>query len=158
MGLVSCEIEIDTSLPAAKMFQAVVLEGNTLVPKILPQAIQNVEVLEGDGGPGTIKQINFSGGESKYVKERVDAVDKDNLTYAYTMIEGDFTAGNIEKISNELKFEDTAAGGSLLKYLTRYHTIGDFELKQEDIQARKEMTMGMFKAVEAYLLANPNAL
>ncbi|EEF43035.1 major allergen Pru ar 1 [Ricinus communis] len=158
MGVVTYEMEVATTIPAAKMFKAFVLEGNTLIARILPQAIKSIDILEGDGGAGTIKQINFGdASQFKYAKERTDAVDKENLTYAYTMIEGDVLIGKLEKISNEIKFEATPDGGCLIKSLSKYYTIGDFELKQEDIKAGKEKSMGLFKAVEGYLLANPDA-
>lgn len=44
------------------MFKAAVLDADTLIPKILPQAIKSVEILEGDGGAGTIKLITFGEG------------------------------------------------------------------------------------------------
>ena len=59
MGVITYDIEIPSSIPPAKMFKAFVLDGDTLIPKILPQAIKNVEILEGDGGAGTIKQITL---------------------------------------------------------------------------------------------------
>ena len=46
MGVFTYETEVTSSIPPAKMFKASVLD---VVP--LPQAIKNVEILEGDGGP-----------------------------------------------------------------------------------------------------------
>ncbi|KAL0368297.1 UNVERIFIED_CONTAM: Major allergen Pru ar 1 [Sesamum calycinum] len=43
----------------SQQFKAVVLDADTLIPKIMPQAIKNVEILEGDGGVGTVKIIHF---------------------------------------------------------------------------------------------------
>ena len=62
MGVVTYEMEVATTIPAAKMFKAFVLDGSTLIAKILPQAIKSIDILEGDGGAGTIKQINFGEG------------------------------------------------------------------------------------------------
>ncbi|XP_050216021.1 major allergen Pru ar 1-like [Mercurialis annua] len=158
MGVVTYEMEVATSVAAAKMFKAFVIDGSTLIPKILPQGIKSIDILEGDGGAGTIKQINFADASHfNYAKERTDAVDKENLTYSYSMIEGDVLAEKLEKITNEIKFEATSDGGCVIKSLSTYYTIGDFELKQEDIKAGKDKSMGLFKAVEGYLLANPDA-
>ena len=48
-------------------------------------------------------------------------------------------------------------GGSICKSTSKYHTKGDFEITEDQIKAGKEKAMGMFKAVEAYLLAHPDA-
>ena len=62
MGLFTYEMEVVTEIPPAKMFKAFVLDGDNLIPKIVPQAIKNVEIIEGDGGPGSIKKITFGEG------------------------------------------------------------------------------------------------
>ncbi|KAE9455177.1 hypothetical protein C3L33_12942, partial [Rhododendron williamsianum] len=48
-------------------------------------------------------------------------------------------------------------GGSICKNRSIYHTKGDAQVTEEEIKAGKEKALGMFKAVEAYLLANPDA-
>ncbi|KAL0287210.1 UNVERIFIED_CONTAM: Major allergen Pru ar 1 [Sesamum angustifolium] len=94
MGAITYDVEIPSSIPAAKMFKAVVLDADTLIPKIMPQAIKNVEILEGDGGVGTVKIIHFGeGSQYKSAKHRVDAIDTENLTHSYTIVEGDALAG-----------------------------------------------------------------
>ncbi|KDP27482.1 hypothetical protein JCGZ_20017 [Jatropha curcas] len=106
MDVVTYEMEVAATIPPTRIFKSFVLEGNTILPKVLPQAINSVDVLEGNGGPGTIKQINFGeGSQFKHVKERTDAIDKEKLTYSYTTIECDALMGNFEKICNEIKFE-----------------------------------------------------
>ncbi|KAL0293245.1 UNVERIFIED_CONTAM: Major allergen Pru ar 1 [Sesamum calycinum] len=88
MGAITYDIEIPSSIPAAKMFKAVVLDADTLIPKVMPQAIKSVEVLEGDGGVGTVKIIHFGeGSQYKSAKHRVDALDTENLTHSYTIVE-----------------------------------------------------------------------
>lgn len=63
MGVITYEMEVTSSIPPAKMFKASVLDADNLIPKILPQAIKNVEIIQGDGGPGTIKKIYFGEGQ-----------------------------------------------------------------------------------------------
>ena len=43
MGVITYEREVNTTIPPAKMFKALAIDG--------------------DGGPGTIKQINFDEGQ-----------------------------------------------------------------------------------------------
>ncbi|MBA0764912.1 hypothetical protein Gotri_014180 [Gossypium trilobum] len=158
MGVLTYESEVITAIPPAKMFKACILDGDNLIPKILPQAFKSIEYIEGNGEPGSIKKITFGeGSQLKYMKQKVEAVDKENFVYIYSVIEGDALMNKLEKITYETKLEAFPDGGSVCKTTSKYHTIGDFELKEEGIKAGKEKASGIFKAIEAYLLANPDA-
>ncbi|XP_059647251.1 major strawberry allergen Fra a 1-2-like [Cornus florida] len=158
MGVISYDMEITSSIPPAKMFKAFVLDADNLIPKILPQAIKSVEIIQGDGGVGTIKLVTFGeGNQMKSVKHQVDGIDKENFVYSYSIIEGDALMGVLEKISYETKIEASSDGGSICKSNSKYHTIGDAQITEDQIKSGKEKASAMFKAVEAYLLANPDA-
>ncbi|KAG4210479.1 hypothetical protein ERO13_A02G051700v2 [Gossypium hirsutum] len=158
MGVFTYESEIVTAIPPAKMFKACILDGDTLIPQILPEAFKSVEYIEGNGGAGSIKKVTFGeGSQFKYMKQKVEAVDKDKFVYIYSVIEGDALMDKLEKITYETKLETSPNGGSVCKTTSKYYTIGEFELKEEGIKAGKEKALGMFKAIEAYLLANPNS-
>ncbi|KAG5555187.1 hypothetical protein RHGRI_012656 [Rhododendron griersonianum] len=154
MGAITYDMEVSSSIPPSKMFKAFVLDADTLIPKILPQAIKSVETLEGDGGAGTIKLITLGEG---YVKQRVDAIDKENFTYSYSVIEGDALMGIFDSISYHIKIVPSANGGSVCKNRSIYQTKGDAQVTEEEIKSGKEKASTMFKAIEAYLLANPDA-
>ncbi|XP_012481176.2 major strawberry allergen Fra a 1.05 [Gossypium raimondii] len=157
MGVFTYESEIVTAIPPAKMFKACILDGDTLIPQILPQAFKSVEYIEGNGAAGSIKKVTFGeGSQFKYMKQKVEALDKDKFVYIYSVIEGDALMDKLEKITYETKLETSPDGGSVCKTTSKYYTIGEFELKEEGIKAGKEKALGMFKAIEAYLLANPN--
>ncbi|KAL1542954.1 major allergen Pru ar 1-like [Salvia divinorum] len=157
MVAITYDIEIPSAVPAAKMFKAMVLDADTLVPKIMPQAIKSVEILEGDGGVGTVKIIHFGeGSHYKSAKHRVDAIDEDNLTHTYSIIEGDALAGALESITYHIKIVPTEDGGSICKNRSIYNTKGDAEISEEKIKEGKEKAMAMFKAIEAYVQANPD--
>ena len=100
MVAITYDMEVTSSVPAAKMFKAMVLDADTLIPKIMPQAIKNVEIVEGDGGVGTVKIIHFGeGSQYKSAKHRVEAIDKENLTHTYSIVDGDALAGVLESIT-----------------------------------------------------------
>lgn len=40
--------------------------------------------------------------------------------------------------------------------MSEYHTIGGYEINEEEIKGGKESAMGIYKVVEAYLLENPH--
>ncbi|XP_034684873.1 major allergen Pru ar 1-like [Vitis riparia] len=158
MGVIPYENEITSSIPPAKMFKAFVLDVDKLNPKILPQTIKCVEIIEGVGGAGTIKKVTFGeGSQFNYVKHRVDGIDKENLTYSYSVIEGNALMGTLESISYEVKFAASPDGGSICKTTSKYNTKGEIDIKEDQIKAGKEKASGMFKAIEAYPLANPDA-
>ncbi|XP_050239865.1 major allergen Pru ar 1-like isoform X4 [Quercus robur] len=158
MGVFTYEAETTTGISPARLFKAFILDADNLIPKIAPQAIKSAEIIEGNGGPGTIKKITFGEGyQFNYVKHRIDEIDDVNFTYSYSLIEGDALTDIIEKISYEIKLVASPDGGSILKSTSKYHTKGDHEIKEEQIKAGKEKAAGLFKAVEGYLLANPDA-
>ncbi|KAB1213899.1 Major allergen Pru ar 1 [Morella rubra] len=158
MGVFTYETESTSIIPPAKLFKAFLLDADNLIPKVASQAIKTSEIVEGNGGPGTIKKITFGeGSQFKYVKQRIDVVDHANFTYGYSVIEGDALSQTLEKISYEMKLVASPDGGCILKSTSKYHTNGDQEIKEEQIKAGKEKAAGLFKAVESYLLANPEA-
>nr|CAD33532.1 pathogenesis-related protein PR10A [Datisca glomerata] len=158
MGVFTYVTDATSVIPPPKVFKAFVLDADQLIPKIVPQAIKGTGIIEGDGGPGSIKKITFGeGSEYKYMKHRIDVLDKENFIYSYTIIEGDAIGDKIEKVENEVKIEASPTGGSILKSTSKYYTKDDYELKEDEIKAGKEKALGLFKAIESYLLANPNA-
>lgn len=62
MGAITVTEEFTSPVSASRLFKALILDADNLIPKIAPQAVKNVEIIEGAGGPGTIKQMNFAEG------------------------------------------------------------------------------------------------
>lgn len=63
MGVLTYESEYTSTISAPRLFKAFVLDGDNLIPKIAPQAIKQTDILEGDGGVGTVKKIHFADGQ-----------------------------------------------------------------------------------------------
>ena len=62
MGVFTYETETTSVIPPARLFKSFVLDSDNLIPKVAPKAIKSVEIIEGNGGPGTIKKISFDEG------------------------------------------------------------------------------------------------
>ncbi|KAD5803179.1 hypothetical protein R6Q59_024564 [Mikania micrantha] len=154
MGVVTYTDEHISPVSPSRIFNASIVDSHNLMPKILPDAIKSIEIIKGDGGAGSIKQINFAGG---WVKHQIDELDEKTLTYKYTLIEGEGISDKIEKVSYDIKFDGSADGGTISKMITTIYTCGDFEIKEEELKAGKEKVLGLYKVVEAYLINNPQA-
>ncbi|MBA0612586.1 hypothetical protein Godav_013170 [Gossypium davidsonii] len=142
MGVFTHESEVITAIPPAKMFKACILDGDNLILKIVPRAFKSVEYIEGNGEPGSIKKVTFGEkSQFNYMKQNVEALDKENFVYIYSVIEGDALMNKLEKITYETKLEASPDGGSICKTTCMYYTIGDFELKEEGIKAGKEKAL-----------------
>jgi hypothetical protein len=55
--------EFSSPAAAKRLFTAMVLEADTLIPKLVPQAVKSIETIKGNGGPGTIKKLTFAEGQ-----------------------------------------------------------------------------------------------
>ncbi|KAH9307749.1 hypothetical protein KI387_035660, partial [Taxus chinensis] len=53
-------VQIESSVEAKRLWNALVVDGPNLLAKQLPEICSGVTFLHGDGGVGSIKQINFS--------------------------------------------------------------------------------------------------
>ncbi|KAL0388316.1 UNVERIFIED_CONTAM: Major allergen Pru ar 1 [Sesamum radiatum] len=157
MAVIKYPQEIKVRVSPKRMFKAMVTESYTLLPKIMPVAIKSIDVLQGDGGAGTIRQTNFpDGAPFPYVKHRVDTLDAEKCTSKYTLIEGAVLGDKLESVEYEVKFEESGDGGCIVKIMSEYHTKGDAQLKEEDIKAGKDQATAFYTIADEYLLANPD--
>ncbi|XP_049344536.1 pathogenesis-related protein STH-2-like isoform X5 [Solanum verrucosum] len=157
MGVNTYTYESTTTISPTRLFKALVLDFDNLVPKLLSQHVKNNETIEGDGGVGSIKQMNFvEGGPIKYLKHKIHVIDDKNLETKYSLIEGDVLGDKLESIAYDVKFEAAGDGGCVCKTTTEYHTKGDYVVSEEEHNVGKGKAIDLFKAIEAYLLANPS--
>ncbi|RWR90173.1 major pollen allergen Bet v 1-F/I [Cinnamomum micranthum f. kanehirae] len=119
----------------------------------------SITILEGDGGPGTIRQSNFTDAikDFSYWKDRVDAIDEENRVFKYSVIEGGLIGKKVKSTSFELKFEARKDGGSICKLNGEYETTEDSLPTKAETKEMMGSMVSMFKAIEGYLVANPAA-
>lgn len=96
----------------------------------------------------------LTGGDYKQVKLRIDALDNENFTSKYTMYEGDGILAIAEKWVYDVKFEASGNGGCTYKFALEVYVKDGEELKEEYIKDAEEKGSGLYKILEAYLLAN----
>ncbi|KAK7264673.1 hypothetical protein RJT34_32283 [Clitoria ternatea] len=159
MGVTTFTQEYSSSVAPSRMFKALIIDSKNLLPRLLPHFVKDVNVIQGDGEAGSIEQVNFNEASPfKYLKHRIDVLDKDNLFCKYTMIEGDPLGDKLESIAYEVKFEASNDRGCLCKMKSNYNTIGEFEVKEEEVKEGRESTIAIYKVVESYLRENPQWL
>lgn len=64
MGVATSTGEQTYLISPARLFKASIVDSHNLIPKLMPQAIKSIDILQGNGGTGTIKQINFPQGNN----------------------------------------------------------------------------------------------
>ncbi|KAI5446476.1 major allergen Pru ar 1 [Lathyrus oleraceus] len=157
MDAVTFTEEFTSTVEAGRLFKGLILDASTLLPKLMP-TIKNIQLVEGIGGPGSIQEITVVEGTNiKHVKHRIDAIDKENLIYNYSVIDGDGKPETVELVSHEVKIEPSKEGGCKIKNVSKYHPKKGVEIKEEDLKAVREEASVVLKVVDAYLVANPEA-
>ncbi|KAM0834860.1 hypothetical protein ACQ4PT_063319 [Festuca glaucescens] len=153
----SLTLELESQVSAPHMFRATVMDWHTLAPKLAPHIFDSAHLLEGDGSIGSVRHYNCTSAMPfKVIKTKVEFLDVDKCECKYT-IECD----GIETSTWNIKIKPKANGGSVAKVeCTSKGVEGkDMMLKTKDfsIDMFKDSTTDMFKTVEAYLIANPDA-
>ncbi|KAJ9546478.1 hypothetical protein OSB04_019021 [Centaurea solstitialis] len=155
MTSVSIEIEVPSSFPADKVFK-VFSDFDNIAPKVNPDVFKSIEIVEGNGGVGTIKIFTFGDAvpftSGKY---KVDSVDVSNFSYTYSFFEGDNLMGILDSITNHVKIIPSADEGSVFKQTVTYNCKGNEKPSEEILKVEKEIYEKTFKAIEAYGAAHP---
>ncbi|CAA6668165.1 unnamed protein product [Spirodela intermedia] len=151
--------ELSSAIAPSRLFLAGALDSHKLAPILLSEFVSHVAIVEGDGGVGTVRVTEFTDAVPyKTTRERTDVLDRENLEYAYTLLEGGPLGEKIESATYRMKLTASAdGGGSVCSVTMGYHPKPGVELTAEEVNADKEAFIGAFQALEAYLLANPNA-
>ncbi|OEL13746.1 hypothetical protein BAE44_0025234 [Dichanthelium oligosanthes] len=92
--------EFETGLPAADVWEVYGgLRAGYLVPQLLPEVFSKVELVEGDGGDGTVLLVTFPPGTpgSEAFKEKFIKVDNENYIKEALVTEGGFLDHGFQK-------------------------------------------------------------
>ncbi|KAL2608521.1 hypothetical protein R1flu_027094 [Riccia fluitans] len=144
------EVELDVS--AAAIWLAF-KDQNTILPKLLPEAIASIEVVEGEGAPGTTRLIKFGSvsPDGGYVKEKLISIDLESRIVVTEEVEGGHLVQfGFTKWVQTLKLISTGENTS------KVHVTAEFEGgSEENIAKSNEVTKhgltGTFKALEQYV-------
>ncbi|KAL6901929.1 hypothetical protein ACP4OV_004805 [Aristida adscensionis] len=153
----SWTLEIASPVAAPRLFRAAVMDWHTLGPKVASAVVASAHPVEGEGGVGSVRQFNFTSVMPfGSMKERLEFIDADKCECKSSLIEGGGIGVVVESASSHIKVEAAADGGSVTKVDSTYKLLPGVEVKDEVAKAKESVT-AIFKAAEAYLLANPDA-
>ena len=156
MGVFTFQDETTSTVAPARLYKALTIDGDSIIPKVLP-GFKSVEIVKGNGSAGTIKKITFEeDGKTKDLLHKIESIDEANFGYSYSIIGGSDLPDTVEKISFEAKLVAGPDGGSIAKLTVHFHLKGDAKPTEAELKEGKEKGDGLFKAVECYVLANPN--
>ena len=148
----SWSVVIESPVSAPRLFRAAILDWHNLGPKLVPEIIASGTGESGDGGVGSVRQLNFTSVMPfSYVKERLDFIDHDKFECKSTIIEGGHLGTRLESASAHFKVEPTSAGGSIVTVTTNTKPLPGIEADEEVIAAAKGAIEKHFRAAEAYL-------
>ena len=85
MGVYTTEHEITSTVSPTRVFKGFLLDADSVIAKVAPHAINQVEILEGNGGLGTIKKVTL--GEGKLIILYLSARLKDIFLHISLEIE-----------------------------------------------------------------------
>ncbi|WCJ23413.1 Major allergen Pru av 1 [Euphorbia peplus] len=157
MGVLTVEREISMPVPHAHLHSIFAPENHHLhLPKIVPHF--HVEILEGNGGPGTIKRVTFDAPADnifKYMKTITEETNGNILRYS--IIEAEPWSDKLEKMTVEVTVKASINGGSIIKHSTEYIPKPNCELDEDEVNAHAEKVVGLYKVLEGHVLTNLNA-
>uniref|UniRef100_A0A0D6QVZ4 Bet v I/Major latex protein domain-containing protein n=1 Tax=Araucaria cunninghamii TaxID=56994 RepID=A0A0D6QVZ4_ARACU len=150
-------LDIESPLEAKRLWNATVKDGHNLLPKVAPEIVSGVTIVQGNGGVGTIKQVNFTPANKdfSYVKESVVEINEGNFVYAFTHVEGGELGKNLASVKFEFKFSPKVGGGCVITWTCHFDTLPGVAHDEAKAQELKNNATGLFKKIEAYLLSNP---
>ncbi|CAN1154151.1 Phytohormone-binding protein CSBP [Linum perenne] len=126
--------QIKVSVDLEILWKSLTKDLHIVVPKILPDKVKDVQVLQGDGGLGTILLFNFtSEGAMNYQKEKIVEFDETRHRIGLEVTKGE---------QRETVVDVTVTY--------------EFEMEIEDSQVSSMTiahTLGFLKSMETYLLS-----
>ncbi|KAL6522800.1 hypothetical protein OROHE_016647 [Orobanche hederae] len=155
MGAFQYKQEIQVvGISPKRMFKAMVIEFHTLLPKIKPDVVSRIELISGDGGPGTTRKTHLH--NHGFLKHETSAVNAEMCTAKYSLIEGAWLGEKLERVDYDVKFEESSNGGCVIKITSDYRTKGDAVFDDKDSKADNDRAREYYTATEEYLRLNPD--
>ncbi|KAG6499529.1 pathogenesis-related protein STH-2-like [Zingiber officinale] len=154
----SCIDEITVNVSNSRLWKGAVCDAHILYPKLLPDFFAKGERV--GEGVGSINILHFAPASKMPIgsvnKTKVEIFDEATYSTKYSVIEGGFVGVYFKSVSYESIFEATGPNTCVAKVKTVYETLEDKPPSEEELKAIRDGSTQVLKAVEAYLIANPD--
>ncbi|KAG6530929.1 pathogenesis-related protein 1-like [Zingiber officinale] len=154
----SCTDEVAFNVSAARLWKGAIEEPHILHPKLMPDLFSKAERI--GEGVGAINVFYFSPAANlprSFNKNKIEVLDEATFTFKNSAVEGGGLLGVVVKsYIYESVFIPSGADSCVAKIKFEYETIGDKDLSEEELKSNRVGSIGVLKAVEGYLLANPD--
>ncbi|OIW08271.1 hypothetical protein TanjilG_21737 [Lupinus angustifolius] len=145
--------QAQVSVGLETMWPAIAKDFNDIVPKVIPNIVKDVEMVEGDGGVGTILVFNFfpSEGRTNYQRERITEFDEVNHEIGLQVIEGGYLNKGLSYYKTTYQLSAIGENQTLVNVKISYDHDSDI---QESIKPMEtsESTLFFVRTLEKYLL------
>ncbi|MCL7044297.1 hypothetical protein MKW94_006043 [Papaver nudicaule] len=158
-GVVTITDEVPCLVDPARMFRAIFIDNHTLIPQIMPHAVNTVDLHSVDGGVGNVKHVTgVEGASMGDMKLKMDEIDMENLTCKYTVSDCNAYGDMVDFLVSECKFVASAGDESVINFqvTNNFYPKGDAKMDEAEIKAGREKAMEIFDFVHDYLAANPD--
>ncbi|CAL5065268.1 unnamed protein product [Urochloa decumbens] len=113
--------EFQTDLPATDVWEVYgSLVLGQLVPQLLPKVLAKVELLEGDGGVGTVLLVTFPRAEPGSYKEKFTMVDNEKYIKEAEVIEGGVLDLGFQKYVVRFEIIEQEDGTTIIRSTIEY--------------------------------------
>lgn len=151
--------EMETGLPAAEVWEVYggLLVGQ-LLPQLLPHILSKVELVEGDGGVGTVLLLTFPPGIPglEYQKEKFIKIDNENFVKEVLVVEGGFLDHGFQKCLIRLEIVENADKTSVIRSTIEYE-VGDEHAAGSESFVSTSILACVAEAITKYIKANQSA-
>ncbi|KAK7405198.1 hypothetical protein VNO78_06397 [Psophocarpus tetragonolobus] len=123
-----------------------------IVPKVLPHIVKDVQLIEGDGGVGTIVIFNFlSDVTPSFQRERITEFDEISHEIGLQVIEGGYLTQGLSYYKTTFQLSSIGEDKTLVNVKISYDHESDI---QENVKPTKtsESTLFYLRRLENYLL------
>ncbi|CAL5080537.1 unnamed protein product [Urochloa decumbens] len=113
--------EFQTDLPATDVWEVYgSLVLGQLVPQLLPKVLSKVELVEGDGGVGTVLLVTFPPAEPGSYKEKFTMVDNEKYIKEAEVIEGGVLDLGFQKYVVRFEIIEQEDGTTIIRSTIEY--------------------------------------
>ncbi|BBN19236.1 hypothetical protein MPTK1_8g08950 [Marchantia polymorpha subsp. ruderalis] len=144
--------EVELEVSAATMWAAM-KDQNEIFPKIMPEAVSSIEIVEGEGGPGSVRLVKFGPmvPEGGFVKERIVSLDIEGFSVVSEEVEGGHLVQfGFTKWVQTLKLISTGNNSSKLVISAEFEGASE-ENAAKSGEITKQGLTHTFKALEQYV-------